>query len=92
MDGRVSASVHPTRRGRRPWHVWKLFVREPGGLGFGRRRDAAGPHREDEESKPMMHEPEKSDAAIVATKPANNAGRPAAEQVERRAGTEGNVD
>ena len=22
MDGRVSASVHPTRRGRRPWHVW----------------------------------------------------------------------
>jgi hypothetical protein len=40
----------------------------------------------------MMHEPEKSDSAIVATKPANNAGRPAAEQVERRAGTEGNVD
>jgi RNA-directed DNA polymerase len=40
----------------------------------------------------MMHEPEKSDSAIVATKPANNAGRPAAEQVERRAETEGNVD
>jgi RNA-directed DNA polymerase len=40
----------------------------------------------------MMYEPEKSDSAIVATKPANNAGQPAAEQVERRAGTEGNVD
>ena len=40
----------------------------------------------------MMHEPEKSDSAIVATKPANKAGRPAAEQVERRAGTEGNAD
>ena len=40
----------------------------------------------------MMHGPEKSDSAIVATKPVNNAGRPAAEQVERRAGTEGNVD
>ena len=92
MDGRVIASVRPTRRGRRPWHVWKLFAREPGDLGFGQRRNAAGPHREDEELKPMMHEPEKSDFAIVATKPANKAGRPAAEQVERRAGTERNVD
>ena len=34
MDERVNASVRPTRRGRRPWHVWKLFVREPGGLGL----------------------------------------------------------
>jgi len=50
MDGRASASVRPARRGRRPWHVWKLLVREPGGLGFGLRRDAAGPRREDEES------------------------------------------
>ena len=89
--GCVSASVRPTRRGRRPWHVWKLFAREPGGLGFGQRRDTAGPHREDEESKPMMHEPEKSDSAIVAKKPANKAERSAAEQVERRAGTEGNA-
>ncbi len=48
MDGRVSASARPTRRGRRPWHVWKLFAREPGGLGFGLRMDTAGPHREDE--------------------------------------------
>ena len=30
--GRASASVQPTRRGRRPWHVWKLFAREPGDL------------------------------------------------------------
>ena len=28
--GRVKASVHTTRRGRRTWHVWKLVVREPG--------------------------------------------------------------
>ena len=47
-DGRVIASVHPTRRGRRPWHVWKLFVREPGGLGLGLRMDTAGPHRKGE--------------------------------------------
>ena len=39
----------------------------------------------------MMHEPERSDSAIVARKPANKAGRPVAEQVERRAGTEGNA-
>jgi hypothetical protein len=45
--------------------VWKLFAREPGDLGFGQRWKTAGPHREDEESKPMMHEPEKSDSAIV---------------------------
>src|ERR1700730_18165154 len=39
----------------------------------------------------MMHGREKSDPAIVARKPANNAGQPAAERVERRAGTEGNA-
>ena len=50
VDGHVIASARLTRRGRRPWHVWKLFVREPGGLGFGPRMDTAGPHRKDEES------------------------------------------
>jgi RNA-directed DNA polymerase len=50
----------------------------------------------------MMHGPEKSDPAIVAMKPANNAERPAAEPtaaertvaepVEQRAGTKGNAD
>src|SRR5713226_7542788 len=39
----------------------------------------------------MMHEREKSDPAIVAMKPANNAERSAAEPVEPRAGAEGNV-
>ena len=50
MDGRVIARVRPARRGQRNWHVQKLVAREPGCLGFGLRRDAAGPHREDEES------------------------------------------
>lgn len=40
----------------------------------------------------MMNGLEKSDLAIVATKPANKAGQPAAEWVEPRAGTEGNTD
>src|ERR1700674_4498380 len=50
-----------------------------------------GPHREGEEPKPMMHEGEKSDPAIVAVKPTNKAERSAAEPVEPRAGAEGNV-
>jgi len=39
----------------------------------------------------MMYGREKSDSAIVATKPGNNAGKLAAEWVEPRAGTEGNA-
>ncbi|RZA12500.1 MAG: group II intron reverse transcriptase/maturase, partial [Proteobacteria bacterium] len=39
----------------------------------------------------MMYGREKSDSAIVAKKPANKAGLPAAEQVEPRAGIEGNA-
>ncbi len=39
----------------------------------------------------MTHGREKSDPAIVAMKPANRAGRPAAEQGEPRAGAEGNA-
>jgi RNA-directed DNA polymerase len=37
----------------------------------------------------MMHGRRKSDSAIVAVKPANNAERSAAEPVEPRAGTKG---
>ena len=40
----------------------------------------------------MMNGLEKSDSAIRAKKPANKAGKPAAEWVEQRAGTEGNTD
>ena len=39
-----------------------------------------------------MHDPEKSDSAVVAVKPPNRAGSPAAEAVEPRAGTKGNAD
>jgi len=40
----------------------------------------------------MMHGRGRSDSAIVATKPTNKAGSPAAEPVEPRAGTKGNAD
>ena len=39
----------------------------------------------------MKYDREKSDPAIVAGKPTNKAGQPAAELVEPRAGAEGNV-
>jgi len=39
----------------------------------------------------MMHGREKSDSVIVAVKPTNKAGQPAAEPVERRTGTKRNV-
>jgi hypothetical protein len=51
----------------------------------------SGPHREGEEPKPMMHDHEKSDSAIVATKPTNKAERSAAESVEPRAETKRNA-
>lgn len=39
-----------------------------------------------------MHDPEKSDSGIVAVKPTNKAGQPAAEPVEPRPGTKGNAE
>ena len=39
----------------------------------------------------MMYDRGKSDSAIVAVKPTNNAGKPAAEPVEPRAGTKRNA-
>jgi RNA-directed DNA polymerase len=40
----------------------------------------------------MMYDPEKSDSGIVAVKPTNKAGQPAAEPVEPRPGTKGNAE
>ena len=54
--------------------------------------DAAGPHREGEEPKPVMHESEKSDSVVVARKPTNKAARAVAEPVEPRTGTKGNAE
>jgi len=55
-------------------------------------REHCGPHREGDEPKPMMHEEEKSDPAIVAVKRTNEAGRPAEEPVEPRAGAKENAE
>jgi len=47
-DGHVSASAHPARRGRRPWHVRTLFEREPGDLTVGQQvgyASSSGPCR-----------------------------------------------
>jgi len=92
--GAPLASAWTTRRGHRPWHVQKLLYgnREvPRPAGSARNACCSGPHREGEEPKPMMHDRGKSDSAIVAVKPTNNAGQPAAEPVEPRAGTKRNA-
>jgi RNA-directed DNA polymerase len=52
----------------------------------------SGPHGEGDEPKPMMNEREKSDPAVVAVKSANEAGQPVEEQMEPRAGAEGNAN
>jgi len=90
-DRRASASICPTLRGLRTWHARTLLAREPGDLSSGQLLYWDGPCREGEEPKPVMHGREKSDSAIVAMKPANKAGQPAAEWAERRAGAEGNT-
>ena len=46
--GHAIASVRPTPRGLRPWHVRKLLVREPGDLLLDH-SPRGGPHREGEE-------------------------------------------
>ena len=49
-DGRASASARAPRRGHRPWHVWTLFVREPGDPRSGQEvMRRTGPCREGEE-------------------------------------------
>lgn len=91
------ASVRPALRGQRPRACMDAF--RPGtGRSLARPQAAwpSGPHREGDEPKPMMHEREKSDPAIVAVKPANTADRPemaraVVEQVEPRAGAEENA-
>jgi hypothetical protein len=44
MAERANASARPSQRGRRPWHVCTLLVREPGDLASDRSAIAAGPH------------------------------------------------
>ena len=53
-EGNMGSAITrgPTQSGvvEDPEHVRKLLAWEPGGLGFDRRLDTAGPRREDEES------------------------------------------
>jgi len=53
---------------------------------------ADGPHREDEEPKPMMYELEKSDSLVVPTKSANKTGLLVAESIEGIGGIARNAE
>ena len=48
-SARAIASARMTRRGRRPWHVRTLLVREPGDPWSDQPQERAGPRREGEE-------------------------------------------
>jgi len=92
--GALSASARTIRHGHRPWYVQTLLYGEPGGPTADRQRltrVALVRIGEGEEPKLKMHDGGKSDSAIVAVKPTNNAGQPAAEPVEPRAGTKRNA-
>jgi hypothetical protein len=84
------ASACSVLRGQRPWHVQKLFVWEPGDLWVGR-REAVRVGKAASQSKPMMHDPQKSDRCIVAMKSANEPEGTGSESMERRRRAEGNV-
>ena len=70
----------------------KGACRNLGDLAFGRAEiRRIGPHGEGDEPKPMKNEREKSDPAVVAMKSTNEAGQPAEEWMEPRAGAKGNA-
>ena len=56
------------------------------------RKMVKGPHREGEEPKPMVNDPQKSDGCTVAMKSANKPEGAGAELMERRRPAEGNAD
>src|SRR5947208_13349683 len=98
LHGRTQQERYRYARCRSPAGVEEHITRRRIASEPGRSRvrptadEAGGPHREGEEPKPMMHGRGKSDEAIVASKPANQAERSAAEPVERRAEAKGNAD
>ena len=87
---RPSAVGDPSICGR-SLRVWTLLAREPRDLRPSRRLRSSGPHREGEGPKPIMQGAETSDSSIVAPKPTNTAGMPAAKPVESREEAKGNT-
>jgi hypothetical protein len=65
--------------------------REICGLALHHRKVVKGPHREGEEPKPVVNDPQKSDGCTVAMKSANKPDGAGAESMERRRPTEGNA-
>src|SRR6267154_1202753 len=85
----MRGTAHPAGVGE---HITREEIAsEPGRSRVWPSTETGGPHREDEESKPMMHGRGKSGEVVVARKPVNKAERSVAEPVERRAEAEGNA-
>ena len=88
-DERACPSAAP--RGRRPLACAETPSARTGRSTERPPRWRGGPRREGQGRNPSMHGPWKSDRPVVPAKPPNNAGRPAAEEVEERGLATGNT-
>src|SRR5882724_5070903 len=87
----ISRGVLESRAVRDPVHVRKHLAWEPGGPAFTPDGICLGKHREVQGRTPMMNEHGKSDRSVVPAKSPNKAGQPAAEGMEGRGLTKGNL-
>src|SRR6202049_3595993 len=74
-----------------PVHVQKHLAWEPGDPAFTPNGICLGTHREVQGHTPMMNEHGKSDRSVIPAKSPNKAGQPAAEGMEGRDLTKGNL-
>src|SRR6266571_4064760 len=87
----ISRGARESRAVTDPVHVRKHLAREPGDPAFTPDGICLGTHREVQGRTPMRNEHGKSDRPVVPAKSPNKAGQPAAEGMEGRGLTKGNL-
>src|SRR5919198_166463 len=87
----ISREATGSRAVRDPVHVRTHLVREPGGPLVARGRWCCGTRREVQGRTPTMNDHGQSDRPAVPAKSPNNAGQPAAEEMEGRGLAKGNL-
>src|SRR6266571_807113 len=90
LDASPAPDTPRLRAVRDPEHVPTHLAREPGEPWVARRGWRGGPRREVHGHTPTMNGPGQSDRPVVPTKSPNNAGAPAAEEMEGRGLAKGN--
>src|ERR1700730_11180498 len=87
----ISRGAPGSRAVTDPVHVPKHLAWEPGDPAFTPNGICLGTHREVQGHTPMMNEHGKSDRSVIPAKSPNKAGQPAAEGMEGRDLTKGNL-